>query len=881
MASGGLSAVRVFVSHTSDMAAYPADRSFVRAALDAVNRAGMVPVDMRYFPARPGHPAGYCRDRVRDCDVYVAVVGFRYGSVVPGEPVSYTEVEFAEATAAGMPRLVFLLDEPDLVPAGLVDDDRAPVDGFRQRLRDAGLVVRGFATADKVELEVYHGLTELTAGGPGRSRSTLPADLPVFVGRDTELDRIVADAAPAGGVIAIHAIDGMPGIGKTALAVHVAHRLAAQFPDGQLFVDLHAHTPGQAQVHPGDALADLLAADGVDPRSLPATVDARAGMWRDRTAGRRLLLVLDNVASTEQVRSLLPGSPGCLVLVTSRRGLGDLPSAVPMALDVLAPAEAVAMFLRLEPRAAADAEAVAELVRACGHLPLAVSIMASLYSRHQAWTIVDLRREVQRLSGGLITARAENRTVAAVFDLSYQHLPPDRQVFFRRLGLHPGVGIDAYAAAALTDTGLDEATGHLDELHNDHLLEEPAYHRYRMHDLTREYARNLATMTDPADVRNRAVERLLDYYQHTATRADTRLSRHTRPATTVDPPAPTPPITGWDQAAAWLRAERPNLLACIRHTTAGGPRARTVALTAGVAALLRTDGPWTQAADLHAAAATVAHQLGDQLGQATALHELGHVRRLTGDYPGAADPLERSLDLHRALGDQCGEANVLYGLGVVRWLTGDYPDAADLLGRSLDLYRALGDRRGEATVLRYLGDVRWRIGDYPDAAGLLGQSLKLHRELGDRHGEAIARTHLGVVRYLTRDYASAADLLQHALAALREVGAPDDGAEALNHLAIVHRLSGQPDQARALHHQALDIARSIHHRLEEAHALEGIGRAALDLGDTAAGTHLRQALDIYQRLGVPEAVQVAAALAALGRHRPPAPGDSPPTHDPT
>jgi hypothetical protein len=355
VAGGGSAAVRVFVSHTSDMAAYPADRSFVRAVLDAVTRAGMVPVDMRYFAAREGQPAGYCQDRVRGCDVYVAVVGFRYGSVVPGESVSYTELEFAAATAAGMPRLVFLLDEPGLVPGGLVDADRVLVDGFRQRLRDAGLIVRGFATADGVELEVFHGLTELAPGGPGRVRSTLPADLAVFVGRDTELDRIgtVADAARAGGVVAIHALDGMPGVGKTALAVHVALRLAAQFPDGRLFVDLHAHTPGQAPVHPGDALAGLLAADGVDPRFVPATMDARAAMWRDRMAGRRLLLVLDNAASTEQVRPLLPGSPGCLVLVTSRRGLGDLPSAVPMPLDVLAPAEAVAMFLRLAPRAAA------------------------------------------------------------------------------------------------------------------------------------------------------------------------------------------------------------------------------------------------------------------------------------------------------------------------------------------------------------------------------------------------------------------------------------------------------------------------------------------------------------------------------------------------
>jgi hypothetical protein len=255
---------QVFVSHTSDMAQFPEGRSFVQAALDAVSRAGMAPVDMRYFAARDGKPADYCRQRVRECEIYVAVIGFRYGSVVAGEAVSYTELEFDAASTASLPRLVFLLDGTAGPLAALADADRGAVEGFRQRLRDAGLVVRAFASAADLELEVFHALTEVTGGGlavvPGTApsalavRYSLPPDTAAFTGRDGELDRITAavtDAAGAGGVVAIHAIGGMPGAGKTALAVHAAHLLRDRFPDRQLFIDLHAHTPGQEPVTSG------------------------------------------------------------------------------------------------------------------------------------------------------------------------------------------------------------------------------------------------------------------------------------------------------------------------------------------------------------------------------------------------------------------------------------------------------------------------------------------------------------------------------------------------------------------------------------------------------------------------------------------------------
>ncbi len=336
----------------------------------------------------------------------------------------------------------------------------------------------------------------LSPAPPLPAMCTLPVDTAAFTGRGEELRGIIAAvtaAAQAGRVVAIHAIDGMPGVGKTALAVHVAHRVAGRFPDRQLFLDLHAHTAGQPPTTPQAALAHLLTADGVDARYLPEGLDERAALWRDRMARKRVLLVLDNAASSGQVVPLLPGSAGCLVLVTSRRYLGDLPSAVPVLLDILPPEEALRMFLRLAPRAAAEPARVAELVGLCGHLPLAIALLASLFSNRRSWTLGQL---IEETKATLLTVAAENRTVAAAFDLSYQYLPAERQRFFRHLGLHPGVDIDAYAAAALTGLSLDQASGHLDALYRDRLLDEPVYRRYRMHDLIRDYARALAA-TDP------------------------------------------------------------------------------------------------------------------------------------------------------------------------------------------------------------------------------------------------------------------------------------------------------------------------------------------------------------------------------------------------
>jgi tetratricopeptide (TPR) repeat protein/transcriptional regulator with XRE-family HTH domain len=747
---------------------------------------------------------------------------------------------------------------------------------------------------------------------PGASAAAatraLPRDTVSFTGRDGELARLLEALNPtaAGGVVlGIHAIDGMAGIGKTTLAVHAAHRLAARFPDGQFFLPLHAHTPGQRPVDPADGLASLLLTAGVTAQQIPPGLEARAARWRDHVAGKRILLLLDDAAGHEQVRPLLPGTVGSLVLITSRRRLAALEDTAQISLDTLSPEEAATLLARLAARPgmrAGDA-AVGQITKLCGYLPLAIGMLASQLRNHPARTAAGLADELAAARDGLALMRAENVSVAAAFDLSYQDLTPGPQRLFRRLGLVPGPSIDAYAAAALDGTSLATARRHLDELYDQHLLAEPAPGRYQLHDLLREHARALAATADPAES-DGAAGRLLDYYLHTALAA----GRHFTPWASAyrrpppgRPSAETPGMSALGQAAAWLEAERANLHAAADYAAGHACFPHAFALPAAMSGFLTARGHWDESAALHQTALTAARRAGDRLGEADTLTELGIVQRETCDYPVAAASLARALALYGDAGDLPGQANVLNQLGFLHVLTGDYRAAVESQQQALALARSAGDRLAEGAALGHLGLMQHLTGDYPAAAASQQQALALFRDLGNLYGQAYALNDLGVVQQETGNHAAAAASQQQALTLFADLGNRLGEAKALNDLGVVQRETGDypaaaashqqalmlfgdlgnrlgqaealnrlgelatrtadTPQARKYHTQALAVARDLSAAPEEARALEGLGHSHLQDGNPGpAATHLHQARTIYERIGAPAARRVQQTI---------------------
>jgi tetratricopeptide (TPR) repeat protein/DNA-binding XRE family transcriptional regulator len=750
-------------------------------------------------------------------------------------------------------------------------------------------------------------------GGSAAATRTLPRDISGFTGRTAELARLtatLADAASRGGVVGVHAIVGMAGIGKTTLVVHAAHQLAGQFPDGQIFLPLHAHTPGQRPVDPADALASLLLAAGISAQAIPPGLEPRAGRWRDYLAGKKVLLVLDDATGHEQVRPLLPGTAGSLVLITSRRRLTALEDAAVISLDILPPEEAADLMARLADRP--DIEpgdgGIAEITRLCGYLPLAIGMLARQLYHHPAWTAGGLAAELAVARDRLELMHAENLSVAAAFDLSYEDLTAGQRQLFRRLGLHPGPDIDTYAAAALNGTSLATARRHLEALYNQHLISEPTPSRYRLHDLIREHAQTMAATDDPA-TNETAVGRLLEYYLHTALTASEQIpSPNWTPAATVLPPAEplgcAPLISTQQQAAAWLENERANLHAAVSYAAASGWPIPTVLIPMAMANFLHVRGHWDQSIALHQAALVAARQAGDRLGegwalnwmagtqiltrdftaaeaalqqalallddlgdhggQGDALNGLGTVHWLTGDYPAAVARHQQALELFRSLGHQRGQAQALNGLGAVRCMTGDYAAASTYHQQALELFRAISHQHGQSEALTHLGTVQRLTGDYPAAAASFRLAQTLNHDLDDRYKDAWIRSELGVLHRLTSDYLAAATNDQQALEQWHSLGERSGQAHALNELGLVQQLTGDYPAAEASHQQALRLFRDLGQRHEQAEALNSLGElSSRSAGSQQAGDYYNQALAIARGVGAP--LEEARALEGIGR----------------
>jgi DNA-binding SARP family transcriptional activator/tetratricopeptide (TPR) repeat protein len=747
----------------------------------------------------------------------------------------------------------------------------------------------------------------------------LPPGVAHFTGRTSELAALselldAPDDRPPGAVV-ISAISGTAGVGKTALAVHWAHRDAGRFPDGQLYVNLRGYDPAQP-VTAADALAGFLRSLGVAGQDVPATEADRAARYRSLLAGRRILVVLDNVGSAEQVRPLLPGAPACAVLVTSRDALTGLVArdgARRLDLDLLPLPDAVALLRALiGDRVDADPGAAAVLASQCCRLPLALRIAAELAAARLTVPLAGLASELadQQRRLDLLDAGGDPRAaVRGVFSWSYRHLDVGTARAFRLASLHPGPDLDRYAAAALTGTTLAKAGPLLDELARAHLIQPAGAGRYSMHDLLRAYARQLAAGQDAEQERRAALSRLFDHYLYTAAEAmDTvhPAERHRRPRIPASA-TPAPPLASPAAARAWLDTERANLVAVVVHTAEEGwpghttqlaatlfryldiggyfaeaaavqTHARRTARQAGdhaaeaaalisLAAIDMRQGRYAQAADRYQEAVTLTRKTGDAAGEARALGNLGAIEHQQGQLEQATGHLQQALTLCRQVGDRSGEAHVLSNLGLIDLRQGRYDRATDHFGQALVLCRDIGYQAAEIHALSHLGAIELRQHRFQQAADHLEQALALCRETGDRSGEAFILADLGLAGLRQGRYAQAAGHIDQALALCREAGNRTAEAQALNSLGELLLATGQPGVAGARLATALGLAEETGEEYEQARAHDGLARACHLTSDPAqARRHWREALALYTTLGAPEADHVRAQLIAAGEN---------------
>ena len=700
----------------------------------------------------------------------------------------------------------------------------------------------------------------------------LPGGVRPFAGRTAELrllSGLLEEAACDGGSVLISAIGGTAGVGKTTLALHWAHQVADRFPDGQLYVNLRGYDLEQP-MPAADALAGFLRALGVPGPDIPPGTEERAARYRSLLAGRRVLVLLDNAAEVEQVRSLLPGTPGSVAVVTSRDALAGLVAregAQRLDVDLLPLADAVSLLRTLiGERAAADPAAAAGLAERCCRLPLALRVAAELAAARPGAPVSELVAELadrqRRLD--LLEAGADPRTaVRAVFSWSCRHLDPGAVRTFRLVGLNPGADLDPYAAAALTGSTVAEADQVLGQLARAHLIHTTGLGRYGMHDLLRAYAAGQATAHDGLAGQQAALTALFDHYLHTAAVAMDSLypaERHRRPRI-ARPESPVPSLADPAAARAWLDTERDNLVAVATYTAACGWLGHTTRLAAILARYLDTGGHYPEAITIHSCACRAARDAGDQAAEAQALSWFGGIDWRQGRYPESAGNLRLALALFREIGDRTGEASVLGNLGIVDFQQGRYPQAAGHHRQALALFRETGNRTGEARTLNNLGDVELRQGRYPQAAGHHRQALALCREFGDRLGEAHVLASLGIADWRQGCYPQAADHLRQALALFRETGDRAGEADVLNNLGEVLLATGQPGHARTRHAAALGLASQTGDKYQQARAHHGLGSVhhADDDPGQARG-QWEQALTLYASLGTPEANDVRAQL---------------------
>jgi len=711
----------------------------------------------------------------------------------------------------------------------------------------------------------------------------LPSPPRAFTGREPELahlDAVLADAGTQSPAVVISALSGTAGVGKTALAVQWAHRVANRFPDGQLYVNLRGYDPTGIVLDPAEALRGFLDAVAVPPDRIPANLNAQAALFRSLLADKRMLVMLDNARDAEQVRSLLPGASGCLVLVTSRNQLSGLVTgegAHPVTLDLLTAEEARELLARRlgASRVAAEPQAVDDIVACCARLPLALALVAARAATHPGFSLDVLAKELHETRGGLDAfADGEDATtdIRAVFSWSYQRLSTDAARLFRLLGPHPGPDISAAVAASLTGLPPARVRPLLAALTHAHLIVEHLPRRYTLHDLLRAYATEQALAHDSDTDRHDAIRRMLDHYVQGSVAADRQLwpdlpppvlPAHQETLWTPVPATPDPLLTGRPAAQAWLDAERVNLVAASGYAAEHNWPEHSMDLARVLLRYLDAGGHHADAITLHTHARDASRRSGDQIAEAYVLFGLGLAFFRQGEFGRAAEHLQQTLTLGRRLDNPAAEIGTLTMLGSIFLRWGELGPAGEHLRLALTLSQRHGYRAKEAMALTFLGGVLFRRSELPPAAEYLQQALTLSRQVGQLHTEATALTFLGAVIRRRGELAAAAEHLQQALTLSQEIGDRSVEALALTFLGGVFLRGGELAAAAEHLHQALTLTHEIGDRTTEAAALALLGGVLLRGGELAAAAeHLQQALTLSRQVG--DRVTEAVALTFVG-----------------
>lgn len=652
----------------------------------------------------------------------------------------------------------------------------------------------------------------------------MPAPVRQFVGRQTELASLTRPLGPAltcaPTAMMTVVVSGTAGVGKTALALYWAHQVASRFPDGQLYVNLQGFGPSGTPTEPALVVRGFLDGLGVAKERIPAGLDAQAALYRSLLVGKQMLVVLDNARDEAQVRPLLPGSAGCLVIVTSRSqlaGLATTDGAQLLSLGVLdevAAAELVTARLGSS-RTAADPRAVSELVRLCARLPLALAIAAARADTRPELPLAaladELRDSARRLDA--LDTGDPAASIRAVFSWSYRALTQATARMFRLLGVHPGPDITIPAAASLAGLPAADARRALAELTRTHLVSEHPPGRFSCHDLLRAYTAEQASELSEAE-RQAATHRMLDHYLHTAYSASCLIHPHRDPiARHLSQPVVCPEkLDGRQQAMGWFRAERHVLLGVTQQAAADDRFSEHAwQLPWAMAMFLNWDGYWTELVTSQEAALAASRRVGDHAGQAEAHRFLGLAHVRLGVVDEGTSHLAAVLELGRQLGSSTLQARAHLELGRVDNVRGRSSDALDHAEQALRLYQAAGYRAGQASTLNFAGWSCALLGRYQEALHHCEKALELHRELGNKSGEAATLDSLGYAHHELGNYAQAISYYQESIEAF---GGADDAhhrAEAFNHLGDAHQRSGDAGAARHAWHQALNILEGLQH----------------------------------------------------------------------